>query len=774
MSYSLKIAISKAAIIIKLIIPCIAGNNDKKPGHFKTCDMRLILFCTLSLFLISCRHKHLPNQDMINLLKAAEKYDYNPGNIFSPGAIVESCDSIMHASSDQNVVIDALTRKANALLQLGQEQKAIGIYEELLNKIPAGNLDQKQSIMKDMASAYFRLGERTNCIQNHTAESCIYPISNGGIHHDKTGSAKAIELYKTILTNDPGDLESRWLLNIAYMTIGGYPQQVPPQFLLKIQDDDTAHLVKPFRDIAANMGLNYKCIAGGCIIEDFNNDNYADIVLSSWSLSEPMRYYRNNGNGSFTDISDSSGLGYLTGGLHIEQTDYNNDGFKDIFVLRGGWKGKFGNTPNSLLRNNGDGTFTDVTEESGLLTFHPSQTATWADFNNDGWLDVFIGNETSPGEEAHPSQLYINNKNGTFTEIATKAGCAVTAFVKGVTSGDYNNDGLTDIFISTMNGNKILLKNESVKDGAIKFEDVSRQAGLSNNLTRTFPTWFWDYDNDGWPDILVCGYEFTQSLSYYAGAEATQLPVGNAGKVILFRNKHDGTFEDVSAKVGLNKVAFAMGANFGDIDNDGYLDFYLGTGNPQLKSVTPNKLFKNINGTSFLDITTAARVGNLQKGHAVSFADLDNDGNEDIYIKMGGAYTADAYENALYLNPGQNHNHWVNLSLEGTVSNRAAIGARIKVTFNDNGTERSVYRDVNSGGSFGSNPLLQHIGLGQATSIEKIEIRWPVTGKVQVFQNPPVNTNIKIKENDNKFTTYQLARLDFIDQKHALLACSPK
>jgi hypothetical protein len=712
---------------------------------------------------------------MIDLLKVSEKNDNNPGNVFCPEAMVKFCDSILKSSSDKNVLTDASDKKANALLQLGEEQKAIDIYQDLLDKVSPGELDKRQSILKDMANAYFRLGERANCIHNHNAESCIYPISNGGIHHDKTGSEKAIKLYKTILANDPGDLESRWLLNIAYMTTGGYPEQVPPQFLLKIQDDDSLHLIKPFRDVAANMGLNYKCIAGGCIVDDFNNDNYPDIVLSSWSLSEPMRYYRNNANGTFTDISDSSGLGYLTGGLHIMQTDYNNDGFKDIFVLRGGWKGEYGKNPNSLLRNNGNGTFTDVTKESGLLSFHPSQTATWADFNNDGWLDVFIGNETSPGQEAHPCQLFINNKNGTFTDVAEKAGCAITKFVKGVTSGDFNNDGLTDIFLSTMNGNKILLKNESTKNGVIKFEDVSTQAGLANNLTRTFPTWFWDYDNDGWLDILVCGYEFTQSLSYYAGAEAVQLPVGNAGNVFLFRNKHDGTFEDVTAKVGLNnKIAFAMGSNFGDIDNDGYLDFYLGTGNPQLKSVVPNKLFKNMNGTSFLDVTTSARVGNLQKGHAVSFADLDNDGNEDIYIKMGGAYTADAYENSFYLNPGQNHNHWVNLSLEGTVSNRAAIGARIKVTFKDSITERSVYRDVNSGGSFGSNPLQQHIGLGKATSVEKLEITWPVTGKVQVFEDLPVDTNIKIKENDEKFSTYQLARLDFISEKHGLVACSSK
>jgi tetratricopeptide (TPR) repeat protein len=760
-------------MVTDLIISLLFKKSNKKYRHLKGNLAIFLCAFALPILFFSCKSKPLPNQGMIDLLKEAQRNFQNPENVFSPEAVVKYTDSIIQHSSDDDAITKALNRKANALLELGEEQKAIDIFQDLLGKTK-GNLDLRQSILKDMAISYLRLGERMNCINNHNAASCIYPISNGGVHHDKTASEKAIEIYKAILFDNPEDLESRWLLNIAYMTTGGYPQQVPPQFLLKVNNDDSMHTVRPFVDVAANIGLNYKCQAGGSIVDDFNNDGYPDIVLSSWSLSEPMRYYRNNANGTFTDVSDSSGLGYLTGGLNIMQTDYNNDGFKDIFVLRGGWKGEFGKTPNSLLRNNGDGTFTDVTKESGLLSFHPTQTATWADFNNDGWLDVFIGNETEPGGPPHPCELYINNKNGTFTEIADKAGCAVTEFVKGVTSGDYNNDGLTDIFISTLNGKKILLKNESVKNGAVKFEDVSKQAGLSNNLTRTFPTWFWDYDNDGWLDILVCGYEFTESLSYYAGAEATQAPVNNAGKIFLFRNKHDGTFEDVSAKVGLNKIAFAMGANFGDIDNDGYLDFYLGTGNPQLKSAIPNKLFKNINGTRFLDVTTSARVGNLQKGHGVSFADLNNDGNEDIYIKMGGAYVGDAYENSLYLNPGQNHNHWVNLSLEGTVSNRVAIGARIKVTFKDSNTERSVYRDVNSGGSFGSNPLQQHIGLGQATSVEKIEITWPVTGKIQVFENLPVDTNIKIKEGNSNFTTYQLARLDFISEKHGLIACSPK
>ena len=721
----------------------------------------LLLMVSLPSLFMSCKPETHPNQAMIDLLKEAKKNYNSPDNLFSPDAVVTYCDSILKNSSDENEKIKALNRQAKAFLELGKEQKAIDLYNDLLGKTK-GNLDQRQAILKDLAISYLRLGERMNCIHMHNPESCIYPISKEAVHHDKTGSEKAIEIYKTLLMDNPGDLESKWLLNIAYMTTGGYPQQVPPQYLLKVENDDSLHTVKPFIDVAANIGLNYKCQAGGNIVDDFNNDGYPDIVLSSWSLAEPMKFYRNNGNGTFTDMSDSSGLGYLTGGLNMMQTDYNNDGLKDIFVLRGGWKGKFGKTPNSLLRNNGDGTFTDVTKEAGLLSFHPTQTATWADFNNDGWLDVFIGNETTPGEEPHPCELYINNKNGTFTEMAVKAGCAITEFVKGVTSADYNNDGFTDIFLSTLNGNKILLKNELVKNGPVKFEDVTEQAGLSNNRARTFPTWFWDYDNDGWPDILVCGYEFTGSLAYYAAAEASNAPINNAGKVFLFRNKHDGTFEDVTAKVGLNRIAFAMGSNFGDIDNDGYLDFYLGTGNPSFKSAIPNKLFKNINGTRFLDVTTSARVGNIQKGHEVSFVDLDNDGNEDIYIKMGGAYVGDAYENSLYLNPGQNTNHWVNILLEGTVSNKVAIGARIKVTFKENNIERSVYRDVNSGGSFGCNPLKQHIGIGQATSIEKIEVTWPVTGKVQVFNNPPINTNIKIKEGENNLKTYQLARLNFV------------
>jgi len=730
----------------------------------------LIFFIGL---LISCNNKPLPNREMARLLKQAEKFDYNADNIYSPKAVLERTDSILNHTRSQTEINAAKYSKALAFLQLGEEQKAIPVYEDLLDRTPQAEIDIRQQFKKDLAIAWMRFGERTNCIQHHGNQSCIFPIMLAGVHADKTGSEKAIELYKEILKEDPNDLESKWLLNICYMTTGGYPQMVPPALLIKVNDEDSAHIIRPFIDVAGNTGLNFKDMGGGSIVDDFNNDGLLDIVTSSWDLNEHMHFCRNNGNGSFADVSDSSGLSSLTGGLNMMQVDYNNDGYKDIFVLRGAWKGRFGNNPNSLLRNNGNGTFTDVTIESGILSFHPTQTATWADFNNDGWLDVFIGNETTPAGGDHPCELYINNRNGSFTNKAVQAGCALSYYVKGVSSGDYDHDGLSDIFISALDGHQLLLKNVTAKNGPVKFVDVTKAAGFGTNSTRSFPTWFWDYDNDGWLDILYCGYEFYEPLAWYAAAEAINAATGKAGKIFLYHNNHDGTFEDVSARLGLNKIGFAMGANFGDIDNDGYLDFYLGTGNPKLKSLIPNKLFRNEEGNHFMDITTAARVGNLQKGHGISFADLDSDGDEDIYIEMGGAYTGDAYENSLYLNPGQNSNNWINIRLEGVSTNRSAIGASIKLSFNDSGKERSVYRDVNSGGSFGSSPLRQHFGIGKASSIKRVEITWPVTGKIQVLENLPINANISIKEGEHQFKTYRLPLLDFLSTRSGLIPCKP-
>jgi hypothetical protein len=199
----------------------------------------------------------------------------------------------------------------------------------------------------------------------------------------------------------------------------------------------------------------------------------------------------------------------------------------------------------------------------------------------------------------------------------------------------------------------------------------------------------------------------------------------------------------------LDIVFAAMGSNFGDFDNDGFLDFYLGTGAPDFETLVPNRMFKNVEGRRFAEITASSGTGNLQKGHGVSCADFDRDGDVDLFIEMGGASQSDRYHNILFQNPGQG-NHWLSLKLTGTKTNRAAIGTRIKVV-TAGSNPLTVYRHVNSGSSWGANPLEQHIGLAKAERIAVLEIHWPTGGTTQVFRDIAVNQAIEVTEGDETF-----------------------
>jgi hypothetical protein len=240
-----------------------------------------------------------------------------------------------------------------------------------------------------------------------------------------------------------------------------------------------------------------------------------------------------------------------------------------------------------------------------------------------------------------------------------------------------------------------------------------------------------------------------ESLRSYLGLEH------NAETLKLYKNQGDGTFRDVTEQVGLDKVFMPMGGNFGDIDNDGFLDLYLGTGNPSYASLLPNVLLHNKEGKFFLDVTASSGTGELHKGHGIAFADIDNDGDEDILTEIGGAEPGDRHAIRLFENPG-NDNDWINLHLIGVKSNRSAIGTRIKVTVENPGKgRRSLYRTVGSGGSFGASPLQQHIGLGKAARIIDLEIWWPSSNTRQNFSGIEKNQSIEVTEFAKTFTTVQ-------------------
>ncbi|MGB3848770.1 MAG: CRTAC1 family protein, partial [Tunicatimonas sp.] len=639
--------------------------------------------------------------------------------------------------------------------------------------LPGMDNGQEERVREYLALAHLRLGEQQNCIHHHASSSCIIPISEEAQHHLPQGSTRAAQLYQELLNDDPRNRNAQWLLNVAMMTTGDYPHRVPIKYQIPDSAFRSDYPLKRFTDVAHTANLDYRGLAGSSIVDDFNNDGWLDVVISEWHPRGQLRYFINQTNGRFEEQTESAQLLGITGGSNLVQADYDNDGYLDIFVTRGSWLYEHGGHPNSLLRNNGDGTFTDVTEETGLLSFHPTQTATWNDFNQDGWLDLFIGNETAADGRVHPSELYLNNGDGpdghvTFREQAQTAGVAANEgsndfYVKGVTSGDYNNDGWPDIYVSVFHSQRsnILFKNEGLdQNGQLRFSNVTQEAGLLEDHS-SFPTWFWDYDNDGWLDIFVAGYfrsNYYGSVAQDIVAEYLNEP-HQAATARLYRNNQDGTFSNVSKKVGLDKILYAMGANFGDLDNDGWLDMYLSTGEVNLGSIIPNRMFRNAQGTHFQDVTTAGGFGHLQKGHGVSFADYDNDGDQDVYVVMGGAYEGDVFQNALFQNPYENENHWVGFVLQGTTSNRSAIGSRVMITFDEQGKERQVYREVNSGGSFGCSPLRLEVGVGKAMDIKKIEIIWNGSQKTQQWNNVPADHYYLIVEGDTALTHLETTSL---------------
>lgn len=650
----------------------------------------------------------------------------------------------------------------NQLMNSGRVDEAIKLIEEYEKTADFKKLTDKDLYKWCLATGitYLRFGELKNCIADHNAQSCIWPLSEMAQHKDEWGARKAIEVYTRILDNYAADLSSRWLLNIAYMQIGEYPDKVPTAYLIPPESFKTEFETPRFNNIAGALGVDYTDMCGSIIMDDFNNDGYTDIFQGGWGLNEQVHYLINKGDGSFEDISEKAGLNKYPGGLMMMQTDYNNDGFLDVFILRGAWFAEFGILPNALLKNNGDNTFTDVTVETGIFSCHPTQTATWADFNNDGWLDVFIGNEANRngGDKINDSELFINNK-GKFTNIAKEAGINLNAFVKGVTSGDYDNDGDADIYISVNGAENHLYKNETKKgSNNLKFIDVSIKAGIKGPI-QSFSCMFFDYNNDGWLDILNFSYDPNAADNDIA-AEYLKLPRSSELTALYINNKN-GTFSDKAKENGLDRTFLVMGCSYGDFDLDGWMDFYAGTGKPSFRSLIPNRLFHNNEGKGFQDCTTSSGTGHLQKGHGISFADLNHDGYPEIFAQMGGAYEGDGFQDCLYENPASWNNNFIAIDLVGNTSNKIAIGARIKITVEQNEVKRDIYEWITTGASFGANNLRAEIGLGKANSINSIEIYWPQTGVTQTIKNVDVNQHIKIVEGKNDYTILKLLPFKF-------------
>jgi enediyne biosynthesis protein E4 len=542
------------------------------------------------------------------------------------------------------------------------------------------------------------------------------------------------------------------------------------------QAGSNAGALPTFADITSKSGITFKSdssptshkylpesMVGGVGMIDYNNDGRLDLFfVNGAKILDPMppsqmpdksdprywnRLYRNNGDGTFTDVTEQAGVKGHSFGMGVAVGDYDNDGNPDIYVTNYG--------ENILYHNNGDGTFTDVTKKAGVPGGGWSAAACFVDYDRDGLLDLIVTRymewsfasdiwcgERKPGFRAycHPDQykpishlVYHNNGDGTFTDVTAKSGFAASPGKGlGIAINDFDRDGWPDILVANDAFPQQLFRNKH--DGT--FEEMALLQGLGYDEDgKTFSgmgTAFDDYDNDGAPDVFV-------------NALANQ-------RYALFHNEK-GSFQYISGPSGIANITMlhsGWGARFMDYDNDGWKDLFVGQGHvmdnieltqPTIRYLEPPLLVRNVRGR-FEDVSkkSGAPFNVPLPARGVAFGDLDNDGFLDVVINCKDRAPV------ILKNQG-NGNHWITLNTVGTVSNRDGIGAQIKLV-SDSGAEQ--YAFVSASGSYmSSNDRRAHFGLGASKTAKLIEISWP-SGILQRLENVAADQILTVKEPDRK------------------------
>ena len=437
---------------------------------------------------------------------------------------------------------------------------------------------------------------------------------------------------------------------------------------------------------------------------DYDNDGDEDLYVPRNNPSLVEQFYRNNGNGTFTEVGTSSGVA-LGSGMGVTWGDYDNDGDLDAYVVVGQGPGGINNR---LYRNEGNGTFTEVALDAGV-NVQSSGGAAWGDYDNDGWLDLYLA------RRSQPNTLYRNNGNGTFQTVAANAGVNLTNDAITPAWGDYDDDGDLDLYlVNDSDSVSRLFRN----NGNGTFSQVAASAGVANTGSGRGVAWG-DYDNDGDLDIVVANAE--------------------SGAMRLYQNQGNGSFVNRSALAGTNNTPAANGVAWADYDRDGYLDLYVSNVG------FPNQLFRNRGDGTFEEVAATVNVqGNATDASTgVTWVDYDNDGDMDIYVLNDGADQT----NYLFQNEG-NANKWLELTLRGTLSNRAAIGARVH-SFTGSMRQR---RDVDGGSGLLSQPSLPvEFGFGGISTVDSVVILWP-SGTRQVLTSITTNQRLTVIEGINDLT----------------------
>jgi enediyne biosynthesis protein E4 len=478
-----------------------------------------------------------------------------------------------------------------------------------------------------------------------------------------------------------------------------------------------------FTDVTAAAGMQTTGFAfGNPIWGDFDSDGKLDLFVDN-HYNRPPYVYHNNGNGTFTDISASSGI-IQHGDRHGSAwADFNNDGYLDLYWTKGAKGGStLGMKKDELYLNQGNLTFVNTAEAAGTTnTWGRARGVAWADFNHDGYLDIVVGNLRTL------MVVFQNNGDGTFADVTTASGVGEVMYQENMFV-DYDNDGWADIFsINSQRGSKLndrLYRNNH--DGT--FTDVSRAARLRALSYGRSAAWG-DYNNDGYLDV-------------YISRGQDESPASQT----LYKNNGNGTFTEVTAQAGLTSSSNNRAAMWGDYDNDGFLDLYVVNSGSDPIGKGPNHLYRNNGDGTFTDVAPLAGVADavVSRGRGATWGDYDGDGFLDLFVTNGEDDTDfEQGPQTLFHNNANNSNHWLEIVLVGTSSNRQGLGAAVTIQTNAG----IQYRQADGGSghflSQGAAPI--HFGLGQQTAVNQLTVNWP-SGIVQTVSEVAANQKITITE----------------------------
>jgi FG-GAP-like repeat/ASPIC and UnbV len=616
-----------------------------------------------------------------------------------------------------------------------------------------------------LAMSYMRYAEADNCLFKLLGNAQASMEQGAGRHcchkkghlcclplrrfHDKPeASRKAAKSFERLLDRyAPRNRLYQWLLNFSHMTLNSFPEGVPVRYQIasnfidafygeraRKTEEELSYL--RFEERGEDFAVNLYGTGRGVAVEDFDKDGYLDIVTGGGF--EEVRYFRNLRGERFVDVTEEVGLAGIKQPFMITAADYDNDGWQDLFICR-----PFGRF--QLFQNNRDGTFRDVTESSGLLgplsegDIAATWVPAWGDVNNDGYLDLFLAQwglklPFVRGLMAKPrmdSKLFIN-EGGHFVDRTKEYGLASIVkdqYFIGATFGDYDGDGYPDLFLSSPTRNaSVLLKN--VQGRRFEKTDLIRRAEGG------FVAAFVDLNHDGRLDIFQAGFADATTSTEMA-VFGDHLSSYHSGHSAVFLQSEDGRFVERSDIFDMPMGT--MGASFGDINNDGAYDFYLGTGDPEGWFVLPNLMYMGqTEGTKCVprmrNVSMINGFGTIQKGHGIVFFDFDNDGRQDIFSSLGGMWPADRWPSQLLVNRSQLTNTWVKIRLRGRQTNYFGVGCMIKVTAkNSKAEEITRYYHMDNKTGFGSAPYLAHIGLMDAVRIESVRVYWPVSRRWETY-----------------------------------------